>query len=117
MPKPTTITANIQLVATDKTNWEGAQIFELVLAGEDGDRIVGKVYRTTHTTPIMARGANYSVGSRKRSGWEWRINVHFGREANIVTRMNSRTTSYTLFTSKIKAATDLAELITARTSA
>lgn len=117
MPRPTAITANIQLVATDKKNWEGAQIFELVLTGTDGDRTIGEVYRTTQITQIMAKGANYSVGSRKRSGWEWRLNVHFGREAGIVTRINSRTTSYTLFTSKAKAATDLAELITRRTSA
>lgn len=117
MPRPIAITTNIQLVATDKKNWEGAQVFELVLTGAEGGRVIGEVYRTTHTTPIMARGANYSVGSRKRSGWEWRLNVHFGREAGIVTRMNSRTTSYTLFTSRVKAATDLAELITARTSA
>lgn len=113
MPRPTIIAENVQLVATDKKNWENAQIFELVRDGE----VVGEVYRTTHTTQIMARGANYSVGSRKRTGWEWRINLRFGREAGIVTRMNSRTTSYTLFSSKVKAATDLAELITKRTSA
>lgn len=116
MPKPVIITENVQLIATDKKNWEGAQIFELVLRGAAGDQIVGEVYRTTHTTPIMAKGANYSIGTRKRSGWEWRIKTVFGREAGIVTRMNSRTTSYTLFTSKAKAAADLAQLIAARTS-
>lgn len=113
MPRPTIITANVQLVATEKTNWEGAQIFELVRDGE----VVGEVYRTTQTVQIMARGANYSVGSRKRTGWEWRINLRFGREAGIVTRMNSRTTSYTLFSSKAKAATDLLDLITKRMGA
>lgn len=113
MPKPVIITENVQLVATDKKNWEDAQIFELVREGE----IVGEVYRTTHTEQILAKGANYSVGTRVRRGWEWRIKHGFAREVGLVNRFNSRTTSYTLFTSKAKAATDLAQLIAARTGA
>ena len=113
MSRPITITENAQLIITENTNWEGERMFDLMMNGEK----VGTIYRATHTTPIMAKNANYSIGSRKRTGWEWRIDRNVGVKAGILTSMFRRSTSYTLFTSKVKAAADLVELITKRTSA
>lgn len=117
MPKPIKLTETIDLVATDEKNWDGQPLLNLVLHGEHGDRVIGSVYRATHSTPIMAKGSNYSIGTRKRSGWEWRVKSPFAREIGMLNGTFRRTTSYLLFTSKQKAATDLAELITARMAA
>lgn len=112
MPKPTPIAENVTLVATDKKNWDGQPLFELKI----GDRVVGEIYRATSTTHIMAKSGNYSVGTRVKKGWEWRIKRDIATETGIVNSTFRRTTSYVLFTSKVKAATDLAELIAARTA-
>lgn len=112
MPKSTQITENAWIVPTARKNWNGEAVFEIAIDG----KVVGEIYRATQTTQIMAKNGNYSVGSRTRKGWEWRINTTFGRETGIVSRFNSRTTSYTLFTSKMKAGADLVELILARTA-
>lgn len=117
MSKPVKLTENIDLVATDEKNWDGQPLSHLVLRGEHGDRVIGSVYRTTQTTHVMAKGGNYSVATKMKNGWEWRINHTFARETGITNQTFRRTTSYLLFTSRVKAATDLAELITARTSA
>lgn len=113
MPKSTQITENAFIVPTTRKNWDGQQIFEIAIDG----KVVGEIYRSTHTTQIMAKGANYSVGTRTRKGWEWRIKSSVAREVGIIGKHSNRTTSYVLFTSKMKAATDLVELIAARTTA
>lgn len=113
MPKSTQITENAWIVPTTRKNWDGQALFEITIDG----KVVGEIYRATHTTQIMAKGANYSVGTRTKRGWEWRINHGVARELGIIGKFSSRTTSYVLFTSKMKAAADLVSLIAARTTA
>lgn len=113
MPKSTQIAQNAWIVPTARKNWNGEAVFEIAIDG----KVVGEIYRATHTTQIMAKGGNYSIGTRTRKGWEWRINHGVARELGIIGKFSSRTTSHVLFTSKMKAATDLVELITARTTA
>lgn len=113
MPKSTQITENAFIVPTARKNWDGQQIFEIALDGV----VVGEIYRATHTTQIMAKGGNYSVGTRTRKGWEWCIRRNVGIETGVINHTFRRTTSYVLFTSKMKAAADLVSLIAARTAA
>lgn len=113
MPKSTQIAPNAWIVPTDRKNWNDEAVFEIAIDG----KVIGEVYRATHTTQIMAKGGNYSVGTRTKRGWEWRINHGVARELGIIGKFSSRTTSYVLSSSKMKAATDLVELITARTAA
>lgn len=111
MPKSTQITKNAWIVPTVRKNWNDEAVFEITIDG----KVVGEIYRATHTIQIMAKSGNYSVGSRTRKGWEWRIKRTVARELGIIGKFNSRTTSYVLFSSKMKAATDLVELILTRT--
>lgn len=113
MPKSIKIAENAWIVPTDRKNWNGEAVFEIAIDGQ----VVGEIYRATHTTQIMAKSGNYAVGTRTHKGWEWRIKRDVGIETGVINHMFRRTTSYVLFTSKMKAATDLVELITARTAA
>jgi hypothetical protein len=113
MPKSTQIAENAFNVPTARKNWDGQPVFEIAIDG----KVVGEIYRSTHTTPIMAKGANYSVGSRVRKGWEWRVKRSVGVETGMINHTFRRTTSYLLFSSKVKAGTDLVELIQARRGA
>lgn len=113
MPKSTQITENAWIVPTTRKNWDGQALFEITIDGQ----VVGEIYRATHTTQIMAKGANYAVGTRTRKGWEWRIKRNVGIETGVINHTFRRTTSYVLFTSKMKAAADLVSLIAARTTA
>jgi hypothetical protein len=104
---------NVQVVATSRTNWNNEPMFDVVLDGE----VIGTIYRAEHTTQIMAKSGNYSIGTRVKRGWEWRINRSVGNRIGHFTQFNRRSTSYVLFSSKVKAALDLVQGVEARIAA
>lgn len=113
MPKPIQIAENAFIVPTADTNWDNQPMFNVTLDGEK----IGTIYRATHTTQIMAKSGNYAVGTRTKKGWEWRIERSVGNRIGHFTQFNRRSTSYVLFTSKVKAATDLLDGVLRRTAA
>lgn len=71
-----TLVTGVELVKTDRVTFDRETIFEVKIQGQ----VVGTVHRHTETIQILAKNANYAIGTRTRRGWTWEMTNSVARE-------------------------------------